>query len=131
MDTIQQDDTASLDNDTTSARLPPSSDMLGSLWSRALQDYQSRTGIDPRVHSLTRDLASCDSFDEILRLFDVKMGEFKRFRRGSSHWNKLRNTYLKPSVRVLLALNGILKDASDTFVRCIFYAYDIRHLMMQ
>lgn len=76
-----------------------------------------RTGQDPRTHALTRDLANCDSLDEILTLFDMTMGEFKEFRMGSKTWNKLRNTFVKPAIKVLLVLNSVMKDASDSFVR--------------
>ena len=121
MDDLQQDDAASLNSDVTLAQISPPADTLEPLWSQALQDYQHRTGLDPREHVLTRELANCDSLDEILRLFDLQMDGFKRFRSGSSRWYTLRNVYLKPSAQVLLILNGILKDTSQSFVCLVLH----------
>lgn len=93
--------------------------MLSSLWSQALQNYERRTGLDPRTHALTLDLAGCGSFEEILELFDAKMKEFRRFRAGDPKWDRLRNRYLKPAVQVILVLNDAMKEVSESFVSSV------------
>ncbi|KZV60305.1 hypothetical protein PENSPDRAFT_355786, partial [Peniophora sp. CONT] len=117
MATLEPEDTSTPTDVTLTppTRPSPSQNMLGSLWSQALQNYERRTGLDPRVHALTRDMAGCGSLEEILEQFDAKMKEFKRFRAGDPKWEKLRNRYLKPAVKVILVLNEALKEVSESF----------------
>ncbi|VDB84819.1 unnamed protein product [Peniophora sp. CBMAI 1063] len=101
----------------TVSETPATASDLSSLWSQAFHKYHDKTGIDPRTHALTKNLANCSTVDEIMHLFDTKMQEFKTFRVGdpNSKWIKLRNDYLKPAVKVVLCLNDAFAETAAYF----------------
>ncbi|KZV62474.1 hypothetical protein PENSPDRAFT_617840, partial [Peniophora sp. CONT] len=113
---ISVPDSSGPSTDVSSAsEAPVSANVLASLWTKALENYKNKTGMDPLTHPLTKDLADRKSEDEILQLFETKMQEFESFRASDSRWGKLRNVYLKPAVEVILSLNDALAETASYF----------------
>lgn len=81
--------------------------MLETLWERALQNYKTTTGNNPQSHPLAQQLTGQGDLtaEKILSLFEGELQKLKKFRADDSKWGKIRNTYLKPALTVILRLN--------------------------
>ena len=86
----------------------PSSSNFRSIFDSALSDYAKQTTIDLPTHPFAQSLQNCDSPERILDLFADKANQFQTYRDGN---RKLINC-LKPVVRVLHTVSGILGEAS-------------------
>ena len=87
---------------------PSSSSNFRSLFDTALSDYAKQTTIDLPTHPFAQSLQNCDSPERILDLLSDKANQFQAYRDG----NRKLVDCLKPVVRVLHTVSGILGEAS-------------------
>ena len=78
------------------------------IFDTALSDYAKQTTIDLPTHPFAQSLQNCDSPERILDLLADKAKQFQAYRDG----NRKLIDYLKPVVRVLHTVSGILGEAS-------------------
>jgi hypothetical protein len=78
------------------------------IFDAALANYRELTGVDLSQYPFAEKLQNCQSADDILKLLQEKIKDFKDFRNGN---HKLVNC-LRPVVQVLHALSGALNDVA-------------------
>ena len=72
----------------------------------AFADYANQTGIDLAKHPVSGHLQTCHSPDDVLKLLEKKVNEFKDYREG----NRKLIDCLKPVVNVIQAFSGVLGE---------------------
>jgi len=72
----------------------------------ALADYAKQTGVDPAKHPFSDQLHTCHSSNDVLKLIEDKLNEFKDYREGN---RKLINC-LQPVVKVVHAFSDVLGE---------------------
>ena len=84
-----------------------SSSNFQSIFNAALTEYSEHTGVDLSQYPFEK-LRTCQSADDILKLFQEKAEDFKEYRNGN---RKLINC-LEPVVQVLHTFSGVLGDVA-------------------
>jgi hypothetical protein len=87
----------------------PTSEDFQSIFDGALRDYARQTGIDLVTYPFTQTLQNCHDPSAVLELLQDKAKQFQAYRDGN---RKLIN-FLKPVVKVLHTLSGILAPAAS------------------
>jgi hypothetical protein len=85
------------------------------LWAAAIDAYQRKANIDlDEVDALGAFLA-CDTPEDILRVLEDDMRQFKAFRDGDPKWAKLRDR-MKSMVRIVLVLTDSMGEVASSLV---------------
>ena len=87
----------------------PTSANFPSIFDDALRDYAGQTGIDLATYPFTQTLQNSLEASTVLELLQDKAKQFQAYRDGN---RKLIN-FLKPVVKVLHTLSGILAPAAS------------------
>lgn len=100
--------------------LTASSANFQSVLDAALDSYVKQTGVDISKHPSAEKLQNCFSPEDIIRLFSEGETAYKDYR------DKYRNliNHLRPVVRVVYVLSGILGDAFQP-TRAIFVGINV------
>ncbi|KZV73950.1 hypothetical protein PENSPDRAFT_749646 [Peniophora sp. CONT] len=89
------------------------SDIFARLWSDAQNKFKQQVGVELTKHPIARDLEACTTAEDICVVFERQLRVFVAFRGSASTWGKLRNTYLKPTVEIILMLSNALGEAAS------------------
>jgi hypothetical protein len=78
-----------------------------SIFNAALEEYKNKTGQDLRTHPFANQIASCDSADAILAIFQNHVDAFNRATKKCQTLMKCLNTI----VPILLVFSGTVSDS--------------------
>lgn len=105
-----------LENDT----IPAPQETFSTLWAEALRKFQQGADVhSARWESLLRRMSDCDNEDDVCTVLDELMQSLEHFRTGDPKWSKIKNSYLKPAIQVLLLFNDAIAEIADFFVRIL------------